>query len=233
MVTVDKRAIVLLSGGLDSVVNYKKALAEAQVVLALTFDYGQESAKMEIRSAESICKKYGTPHKTVRLDFLAKLTSGLTTGNIPDFDPSKLDEKSYASETAKAVWVPNRNGIFINIAAAFAEELRADLIVTGFNREEAATFPDNTPEFMERATRALEYSANNKPRVISYTSDMTKNEIVHMGKKTEAPLEYVWSCYHNGRHMCGRCESCRRLVRALEANALLDEFNKTNHWGIG
>lgn len=229
---MDKRSIVLLSGGLDSAVNFKKALISTQVVLAITFDYGQESAKKEILATNDMTGESGTPHQVIRLDFMKKMDSGLTEGNIPDYDPDKLDELSYALETAKAVWVPNRNGVFINIAAAYAEQLRADLIITGFNKEEGATFPDNTPEYMERVNRALEYSTMNHPRVVSYTSEMTKKEIVAFGKALAAPLAHVWSCYHDHGKMCGKCESCRRLIRALNENESLEWFNEINRWGF-
>lgn len=229
---MDKRSIVLLSGGLDSAVNYKKALDSTQVVLALTFDYGQDASDKEISATRYMVKKFGTPHQIIRLDFMKGLDSGLNGGTIPDFDPEKLDEKNYSLESAKAVWVPNRNGLFINVAAAFAEQLKAGLIITGFNKEEGATFPDNTPEFMDRINRALEYSTMNRPRVMSYTSEMTKKEIVAFGKTLSAPFEHIWSCYHDLNRMCGKCESCRRLKRALSENGLLDAFNKTNRWGF-
>jgi len=125
------------------------------------------------------------------------------------------------TEATSQVWVPNRNGLFINIAAAFAESSAASLIVTGFNREEGNSFPDNSPHFVEAANRALETSTLRRIRVISYTQDLTKAEIVRLGIEVGAPLHSLYSCYVGDERMCGRCESCVRLRRA---------FTSTGHW---
>ncbi len=115
------------------------------------------------------------------------------------------------------MWVPNRNGVFINVAAAFAEGLEADEVVTGFNAEEAVTFPDNTAEFAAAATAALGYSTANGVRVFSYTQALEKREIVRLGRGSGRRFRCVWSCYHGGEEMCRACESCARLERALRA----------------
>jgi 7-cyano-7-deazaguanine synthase len=118
-------------------------------------------------------------------------------------------------ETAEAVWVPNRNGVFVNIAAAFAESLGADTIVAGFNKEEAATFPDNSQEFVAVENAALQYSTRKHPLVVSYTIELGKAEIVDLGRSIGAPICDIWSCYHGGPEHCWQCESCARLERAL------------------
>ena len=225
------KSIILLSGGLDSAVNFKKAVDDTDVKLALTFDYGQESSIHEVEAASAMAAKHGVPHRTIKLDILAELDTGLTKGNIPDFDASKLDSMDYSLKTAKAVWVPNRNGLFINIAGAFADKMDLDAIVVGFNKEEGATFPDNTPEYLERAEAALAYSTQAKPKMLCWTIAMDKKEIVEFGRSINAPFEYLWSCYHNGSRLCGKCESCRRLNRALESAGYRAEFNRINKWG--
>jgi 7-cyano-7-deazaguanine synthase len=111
--------------------------------------------------------------------------------------------------------VPNRNGVLVNIAAAFAERLEADTVVVGFNREEAATFPDNGVEFVEAATRALALSTRKGVRVACPVGGLRKDEIVRLGREIGAPLREVWPCYEGGERMCGTCESCRRFRRAL------------------
>jgi 7-cyano-7-deazaguanine synthase len=227
-----KKSIVLLSGGLDSVVNFKKALDETEVSLVLTFDYGQKSWPKERSAAQKISEKYHIPVEFIELPYLSFLDTGLSKGNIPVFDENKLSDRNYSLDTAKAVWVPNRNGVLINIAAAYADKLGIDFIVTGFNKEEGATFPDNTPEFIEKINASLKYSTLYHPEVLSYTIAMDKAQIVDFGRKTEAPFEFVWSCYWGRKEMCGECESCRRLKRALSRNDFLDEFRKMNVWGI-
>ncbi len=226
------RSIVLLSGGLDSVVNFALAAQETDIRLALFFDYGQESAGREWAAARAVAARSGVRAVKTSLPFLKKMKSGLAGASIPDFDPERFHDADYAAKTAQAVWVPNRNGLFLNIAAAFAESTGASLIVTGFNAEEGETFPDNTQEFLNRANRAFEYSTLSRPRAVSYTADMTKTRIVERGLSCGARLDLIWSCYHGRRRMCGRCESCRRLMRALSGNSYLDTFRKINRRGF-
>jgi 7-cyano-7-deazaguanine synthase len=104
----------------------------------------------------------------------------------------------------------------VNVAAAYAESLGAGEVVAGFNREEARTFPDNSAAFMRRATAALALSTRSGVRLVSPTARLTKTGIVRLGMRLGAPLGSVWSCYEGGTRMCGSCESCARLVRALD-----------------
>jgi 7-cyano-7-deazaguanine synthase len=90
-------------------------------------------------------------------------------------------------------------------------------VVTGFNRDEAAEFPDNGREYVDRASAALELSTRTGVRLESFTLDMGKREILIEGMDAGAPLSVIWSCYRSGERMCGRCASCRRLRVALDA----------------
>ena len=94
-------------------------------------------------------------------------------------------------ETAKAVWVPNRNGVLLNVAAAYAERFRAKRIVVGFNREEATTFPDNSRAFLDQTTRAFAYSTRNGVEAYCYTTAMDKTEIVGALKALARPFPHA------------------------------------------
>jgi len=217
-------AIVLLSGGLDSAVNLKQALDDVGVAVAITFDYGHRAAQREAACAALMCQQLEVPHRLLRLGWLAEIcATGLVDRGapVPEMTAEGLEGPAVTSgETARAVWVPNRNGIFVNIGAAFAEALGADRVVAGFNAEEAATFPDNSAEFAAAATSALRLSTRTGVRVVSYTAELRKADIVRLGRQHGAPIPSVWSCYRGGAEHCGRCESCARLERALrEAGA--------------
>jgi 7-cyano-7-deazaguanine synthase len=212
------RSIVLLSGGLDSTVSFRWAYLETELALALTFDYGQRAARREIESAARMCRAHDVEHRAIKLEWLAEITHTALVRKgeeLPELLPSQLDDLEAAGRTAKAVWVPNRNGVFINIAASFAESIGCDLVVVGFNAEEMRTFPDNSPQFVEAINRSLGFSTLSGVKVVSPTQDLTKVEIVRMGRRIGAPLEMVWSCYESGGEHCWRCESCLRLRRAL------------------
>lgn len=226
------KSLVLLSSGLDSIVNFKKAYDENKVKLIITFDYGQASAEKEIISSSLVAKKFNIQHRVIKLDFLSDISSALKTNNIPEFDEKRFEDNNYERETARTVWVPNRNGLFINIAASFCEVYEIDYIVVGFNKEEAKTFPDNSKKFIKKVNESLRYSTLYNPQVYSYTVDMIKSEIVKEGFKEKAPFEYLWSCYNDGAKMCGVCESCQRLKRALKVNNFYEDFLKINMWGF-
>ncbi len=212
-------SVVLLSGGLDSTVSLAQSLREGEVKLCLTFDYGQRAAVREIEASAAIAGHYGLAHRVICIDFLAEITDTALVNrhmDLPSPGANELDDMDITLDSAAAVWVPNRNGLFINIAAAFAESMGCGQVVTGFNREEAATFPDNTLDYVRAASHALSYSTANKVRVVSYTQMLDKVEIVRLGKRLGVPYRYVWSCYRDEEKMCGVCESCRRFSRAME-----------------
>jgi 7-cyano-7-deazaguanine synthase len=214
------KSIVLLSGGLDSAVSLALALKETEVVFCLTFDYGQRSALKEKASAAALAAHYSVEHRILKLAFLKEITKTalvMLDKDIPEPDNAELDNGLISKTNAASVWVPNRNGLFVNIAAAFAEASGCNLIVTGFNREEAATFPDNSADFVCAVNNALNYSTLNKVKLVSYTQVLNKIEIIKMGLALGLPFQYIWSCYRGEENMCGRCESCRRLGRAVKA----------------
>lgn len=205
------RGIILLSGGLDSLVSLGLAKEKYGISLALTFDYGQKSAKKEIETSAKICDYYNIEHKVINLDWLKEIThTALVSG---DNLPEEISENS-----AKNVWVPNRNGLFLNIAGAFADGEDYDYIIIGANKEEAGTFPDNTEEFIERVNSEFEFSTQKHPKIVAPLINCNKNDIVKLALENNIPLELVYSCYAQGEKHCGKCESCQRLKNALKAN---------------
>lgn len=212
------KSIILLSAGLDSTVAMAKALTYSDVSLCLTFDYGQRAGKQEIKRAGMIAKHYGIDHEVIELSFLRKITkTSLVNENaeVPHLKEDLLDDK-ITLETASKVWVPNRNGLFINVAASYGESYEFSHIITGFNREEASTFPDNSIEFINQVNSALEYSTLSKIKVTSPTIDLNKEEIINLGNELNIPWHLLWSCYYGEEKMCGKCESCQRLLRGLK-----------------
>lgn len=216
--TKKKDSVVLLSAGLDSTVNFYAALNETNVSLALTFNYGQKAAAKEIERAKIIAEEKNVKHIVVDLPWLKDLgKSSLTHDNfsVPIGKNVVLDNQQMSENAARSVWVPNRNGIFLNVAASFAESLGAEVIVPGFNREEATTFPDNSLDFIRSMRKAFIYSTATKVDIQCYTIAMGKTEIVELGKKLSVPFEKMWPCYQAKELWCGECESCKRSKRAF------------------
>ena len=211
------KSIVLLSSGLDSTVAFKEAFDRCDEVLCVTFDYGQRAVKKEIAFAKAICKQFKVGHIIIELPWYRKFRGALTGGGqMPKISSSDLDNKEITQKSAEQVWVPARNVVFLSIGASLAENYRFDIIVTGFDAEEAATFPDNTIEFVENFNRMLDSGTLTHPEVHTPLISLSKAEIAKRGLEINAPLEWSWSCYEGGERPCGVCESCLRRHRAFE-----------------
>lgn len=207
------KGIILLSGGLDSLVSLGLGMEKYGISLALTFDYGQKALEQEIMTSKNICDYYKIEHKVIKLDWLKNVTH---TALVEDKElPEGIDNPE---DSAKSVWVPNRNGLFLNIAGSFADGNDYDYIIIGANKEEGQTFPDNTQEFIDRINAEFEFSTQKHPKVVAPLINYDKNDIVKQAIEHNIPLEFVRSCYSNGKKHCGKCESCTRLKNALIAN---------------
>ncbi len=216
------KSIILLSGGLDSLVSLGLKKEELNVSLELTFDYGQKSAEQEIEASAKISEYYKIEQKIIKLDWLKNITQ---TSLVSDKDIPTGNELDNPENSAKSVWVPNRNGLFLNIAGSFADSYGYDFILIGANKEEGQTFPDNTQEFINAINKEFEFSTQKSPKVVAPLINSDKNDIVMLALQHGVPLELTRSCYQSGAKHCGICESCSRLKHALEANHA-DEYIK-------
>jgi len=217
---VPSAAFVLLSGGLDSVVCAAMTVAAGDSVAGLFFDYGQASAAREEAAARSVAAHYGFRLESIALPWLGMISrSSLMKGSDgpPDLPAGATDREE--AEASRSVWVENRNAIFVNVAAAYAAAAGGGVVVAGFNREEADRFPDNSRRFVEAVDRLLEISAGAPVRLSCPVIDMNKREITAAGIELDIPWGMLWSCYRGGGLMCGRCESCLGLRRAVAGTA--------------
>lgn len=213
------KAVVLLSSGLDSTVNLYEAHQQLEVCLVLSFRYGQRAEKPEMRQSQIIANKLGLKHKIIDLTFMKNfgLSSLIDDSKKIPTSEVQIDDMKTSLETAKSVWVPNRNGIFLNIAAGFAESLGAKYVIPGFNLEEAQTFPDNSASFMSALDKSFSFSTSNHVQLKCYTIDMNKTQIVEQAKKIGIDFNDLWPCYFDGQSICRECESCKRFLRALNS----------------
>ena len=211
------KAISVLSGGLDSTVATAYCNDKYEIH-AITFNYGQRSAEMEIKSAGAVCEKLGIEHSVIDLPWLKKLGKSALTSDedIPELKMDELDSKEICDETAKKVWVPGRNVVFTAIATSFAEALNAEKIIVGWDLEEAATFPDNSKEFLDAFNNVLKIGTLDGVEIEAPAINMSKTEIVELGIHIDAPMDLSYSCYIGEEEPCGTCESCMRRIRAFK-----------------
>ncbi len=221
-----KRAVVLFSGGLDSTACIYWAKRNYDEVIMLTVNYGSNEEKVTNHVAEFFSKGLDVPLKIVRLDFLEEFSklrgTTLVGGETPKVSAEELEDMSVARETAKSVWVPARNVVLISVAASLLDALGGGDIIVGFNAEEGTTFPDNTPEFMERINGMLRYGTMAQVKVVAPLIGLDKKGIAGLLKELKAKYEYSNSCYmpkgftEDGKPIhCGECESCVRRHRGL------------------
>ena len=216
-----KKAIVLLSGGFDSALNLSLAVENYQVVQCLFFDFGQKARLKEEKAVDQLCHHYKVSYQKVSLPWMRDITKTSLVNpdvSVPLGDEVDIQNDIQSAHTASQVWVPNRNGVFLNVGASFAESYEAHIVIPGFNKEEASTFPDNSEEFLDQSTKAFSYSTQNKVEVRCFTTYLTKAEMVSKALSMNLPFEKIWSCYQMGEKPCGQCESCKRLNRALVEN---------------
>ncbi|MCS3923176.1 7-cyano-7-deazaguanine synthase QueC [Methanosalsum natronophilum] len=222
------KSISLLSGGLDSIVATSVAMNEGiNINLAIVFDYGQRAAKKEIGVSKRFCEHMSIPYDIIKLDWLESITKTSLVNkdkSIPHLSQEEIneDDMDIVTESARQVWVPNRNGVMINIAASFAESMGCDYIIVGFNEEEASTFPDNSESFMKSVNLSLSYSTQKSVEVYAPLLSYDKEAIVRKGVDVKAPLEFSWSCYYGDDKPCGVCESCVRRKIAFEEVGMED-----------
>lgn len=216
------RAVVLLSGGLDSTVAAALAKEQGYELHALSFDYGQRHVR-ELESARAVAKALGAAsHTVMQVPIAAYGGSALTDAAIAV--PTGRDETRMAADIP-VTYVPARNIVFLSLALGLAETRDAQAIFIGANALDYSGYPDCRPEFFdafeEVARRGTKRGVEGKPlRVEVPLQRMTKADIVREGLRVGAPLELTWSCYQGGQVACGACDSCLlRLKGFREAGA--------------
>jgi 7-cyano-7-deazaguanine synthase len=213
------KAIALVSGGLDSTVGlYALKAMGVDIALALHVNYGQQAYAKEAEAVSQLCMASNTPLKTIELSWLTDL---LPKGMQQEATHAQQQELS-------DVWVPNRNGVLLNIAASYAEAHGAKYVSFGANADEAQAFSDNSEDYWQWVNRSLRLSTQNGVQILAPTGPLSKQAIVELGEALQVPFEYLWSCYSNGDTHCGTCTSCTHLKRGLGASSLAQTLVKIN-----
>lgn len=211
------KALVVLSGGLDSTTALYWALSKYNEVETITFNYGSKHNDIENRYAKKTCEKLGIKNTVIHLGFINEyfksdlLQSG---GEIP--------EGYYTAENMKSTVVPFRNGIMLSIAAGFAESNDCNAIVLGNHSGDHAIYPDCRPEFIDGIKKAIYEGTEKHIEVISPFCDISKTEIVKIGANLGVDFSLTYSCYKGGEKHCGKCGTCTERKEAFELAGVKD-----------
>lgn len=222
----NKKAIVLLSGGLDSTTTLYWAKQKGFRCLCLIFDYGQ-SHKKEILAAKRIAKKARCPYEIVKFRLPWK-GSALLDKKIRI--PQSKTSRAVRRQRIPATYVPARNIIFLSLAVSFAEVIGAKAVFIGVNAIDYSGYPDCRPEFYRNFFRTISVGTKSgveKRAIKIFTPliDKSKKEIIKIGTRLGVPYHLTWSCYQGGKRPCGRCDSCRLRQKGFVEAGIKDTLN--------
>jgi len=203
------KAVVLLSGGLDSATTLYHALGQGYSCLCLSFDYGQRHRK-ELHCANRLACYAGCSHYTIRIELPWK-GSSLLDASLPL--QRRFSRRQKNKNSIPDTYVPGRNIIFLSFALSCAEATGSEAIFIGANAIDYSGYPDCRPAFYSTFKKAAKAGTRcgleNRPvSILTPLIRMTKAEIVKYGVRLGVPFELTWSCYAGGRRPCGVCDSC-------------------------
>ena len=214
---MNKSAVVLLSGGMDSTTLLYQLISEGWQVWPLTVCYGQRHSR-EMKSAEAICRHLDLPYQPCNLEAVKPLLQGSSqTDNIA------VPVGHYADPVMRVTVVPNRNMILLAVAAAMAISKGASIVAYAAHAGDHTVYPDCRPEFtqaLEGALRLCHYDGG----IQLYTPFIrkTKAEIVGIGLELGVPYQMTYSCYEGQERHCGKCGTCVERLEAFAANGIPD-----------
>jgi len=218
-----KKAVVLLSGGLDSAACLWWAKAGGWRCLALSVDYGQRHAR-ETLCARALARAAGARHHEVRVRLPWLSVSSLVDGGrrLPELPLSRIGRGRIPS-----TYVPARNTILLSLAASLADAEGARAVVLGANALDYSGYPDCRPAFTRAFERTLLLGTRAGVegagiRVLAPLLRLDKAAIVRLAMRLGVPLARTWSCYAGGRRPCGRCDSCKLRAKGFSAAAAED-----------
>jgi len=218
-VTKNKKAVCIMSGGMDSTLAAYMMKQDGYEIIAVHFNYDQRTENKELWCFNELVQKLGVQEQYVLdLDFFKQLgASALTDKNI-EVPTDGLEEG------VPVTYVPFRNGIFLSMAAAIAEKEGAELITIGVVEEDSSGYPDCREAYIEAMQKAINLGTKDETHIQIKMPlvHLKKSQIVSEAIKRNVPLELTWSCYKNEERACGVCDSCRLRLNGFKIAGVSD-----------
>ena len=218
----NKKAICILSGGMDSTLASYIAKNEGYEIIAVHFNYGQRTQDRELKAFRDICDDLEILEKyEIDIPFFTQIgASALTDKNI--------DVPTGGVEAGVPItYVPFRNGIFLSITAAIAEKEGATAMYIGVVQEDSSGYPDCTDSFINDMKKAINQGTkeNTHIDIVTPLVHLSKAQIVAEAVKLNVPLEHTWSCYKEEDEACGVCDSCRLRLNGFKLANINDPIS--------
>lgn len=208
-----KKAVCILSGGMDSTLSSYMAKNEGHEIIAVHFNYGQRTEHKELECFRNICIELNVKQKyEINIPFFTQIGASALTDSTIDVPTGGIEAG------VPITYVPFRNGIFLSIATAIAEKHGAQSLYIGVVQEDSSGYPDCTDNFIAKMEAAMNQGTKEetKLQIITPLVHMTKEQIVKKAVELNVPLHYTWSCYKNESKACGVCDSCRLRLKGFK-----------------
>jgi 7-cyano-7-deazaguanine synthase len=210
-----KKAVVILSGGLDSTTCMGMAIRDGFTPFPITFDYGQRH-RIEIEQAKEVAQFYqANDHRIIKLDFLRDFGGSALTDDRIDVPTGGVTEE------IPVTYVPGRNLLFLSISTSYAEVIGAEAIYIGVNALDYSGYPDCRPEFIRKVEEVIQLgtkvgSEGGSIVIKTPLIELSKADIIREGIKLGVPYHLTTSCYTGDKEACGVCDSCRLRLKGFE-----------------
>ena len=215
-----KKAVVILSGGMDSSTAAYIAKKEGYEIVAVHFNYSQRTEKKELEAFRAIAKSLDAKTYEIDLSFFKQIGASALVDEAIEVPTEGI------KPGIPVTYVPFRNGIFLSIAAAIAEKEGAEAIYIGVVEEDSSGYPDCRESFIEAIERAIDLGTKDETKIKIKTPliHLKKEDIVAKALQIGVPLELTWSCYQNEDEACGVCDSCRLRLKGFAKAGIKDKI---------
>jgi len=218
----NKKAVCIMSGGMDSTLSAYMMQNNGYDIIAIHFNYDQRTQAKELECFNNICDELHVLNRYILdLDFFSQLgTSALT-------DKSIEVPTSGVEEGVPVTYVPFRNGIFLSMAAAIAEKEGAEVISIGVVEEDSSGYPDCRESYIKSMQQSINLGTKDETKIEIHMPlvSLKKSQIVKKAVELEVPLSLTWSCYKNEDKACGVCDSCRLRLNGFKIAGVKDPIN--------